>query len=282
MDEQLAAAIAALGLPANTTVEPLVGGASESAWRIGVKGVFFVMRSASSPELSNGRLDAMFAARCAGLPAPELIKRSPDSGREVVLLSWLEGRSLFDVISEHPAKAEYWGRRMGLLQRRLHEVVAPDSMLDVRLDPTHPFAVGRDVPGLPDGKSVLHLDWHPLNLLVDEATDELSGIIDWDNARRGHPLLDLARTYSIFAIDPAVNALSPELRQVVQEVAQSWAEGYGPEASAIPPACHVWAGEVMLADLAARYPPEELAPVRLWTEGWRVQLQNDNGATRLS
>ena len=87
-----------------------------------------------------------------------------------------------------------------------------------------------------------------------------------------HPLLDLARTKSILSVDPAVRALAPALREVVDEVARAWEEGYGSEASSIPAACHVWAGQVMLADLGPRYSEETLAPVRTWIKDWSDQL----------
>ena len=42
--------------------------------------------------------------------------------------------------------------------------------------------------------------------------------------------------------------------------------------SSIPAACHVWAGQVMLADLGPRYSEETLAPVRTWIKDWSDQL----------
>lgn len=269
---QLAVSIRALGLPGNTEVEPLVDGASAAAWRVRAKGVSFVLRASGSSQLMDGRLSAMYAARCAGLPAPDLVKRTSTEFGDAVLLTWLGGNTLMEVVTRNPAQARFWGRRMGLLQRRLHEIEGPPSLGDVLTDSSHPFNAGLDVAGLPDGDSLLHLDWHPLNLLVDESSNELSGIIDWDNARRGHPLLDLARTKSILSVDPAVRALAPALREVVDEMARAWEEGYGSEASSIPAACHVWAGQVMLADLGPRYSEETLAPVRTWIKDWSDQL----------
>ena len=129
--------------------------------------------------------------------------------------------------------------------------------------------------GEPDDRpanALLHLDWHPLNVLVDG--DEVSAIVDWVNARRGHPLLDIARTYALLTADPALAALSPAERDLLAEVAGGWAAGYGPEAASIPADCLRWAGQMMLADLAGRYAedPAALEPLRRWTSRWADEV----------
>lgn len=47
---------------------------------------------------------------------------------------------------------------------------------------------------LPEGNAICHLDLHPDNLLVNETGYT---VIDWVNAKSGHPLYDYARTYVI-------------------------------------------------------------------------------------
>jgi aminoglycoside phosphotransferase (APT) family kinase protein len=135
-------------------------------------------------------------------------------------------------------------------------------------DAHHPFAAGRGIPGLPEGDALLHLDWHPLNILVNPASCEITGIVDWDNARRGHPLLDVARTSSILTVEPSLASLPAELRDVLVPFRDAWADGYGANARSVPAQCHLWAGRVMLADLEARHVPEALEPLRRWTDAW--------------
>lgn len=257
-------ALAALGLPTDATVAPASGGASESAWLVRAGAERFVLRRASSSSLTDARLAAMAAAREAGLPAPELIGRARTGVDEVVLLSWMPGESLHEVIGRATADARRWGARMGELQRRLHDVVAPSGALRVEDDPHRPFVAGRDVAGLPRGDRLLHLDWHPLNLLVDGARGEISGIVDWDNARAGHPLLDLARTRGILTREPSLALLPRAMRSALGPLIDGWVDGYGVEARDIPPACELWAVRVMLADLQPRYRdrPAALDPLR--------------------
>ena len=261
-------ALRALGLPESAVVEPAAGGASASAWKVRADGNQYVLRLSDSARLTTGRLSAMAAARVAGLPVPDVVRRSSTALGEAVLLSWLPGVPLAQVLVKSPGTARDLGYAMGAIQRRLHQVTAPEDVRAVITDPDHPFAAGRGIPELPDGAVLLHLDWHPLNILVNPASLEITGIVDWDNARRGHPLLDLARTSSILTVEPSLDALSAELHSVVEPFREAWADGYGPEARNIPAECHLWAGRVMLADLEARHEPAALESLRRWTAGW--------------
>ena len=258
-----------LDLGSDAVIEPAAGGASGSAWKVRAAGASYVLRLESSIALTDARLAAMATALAAGLPAPQLIRRVTAGDVEAVLLSWLPGRSLYDVLVGDLGSTRRWGRLMGETQRRLHEIVAPTSLIDVLDDGVHPFAGGRGIADLPNGDAVLHLDWHPLNLLVDDAS-RISGIIDWDNARRGHPSLDLARTHSLLTVEPSIASLPAEIRGRLDELVEPGSDGYGPEAREIPAACHAWAGRVMLADLEPRYAasPAALDGLRRWTEGW--------------
>lgn len=258
----------ALGLPERAVVEPAAGGASASAWKVQADGNQYVLRLSDSAGLTAARLSAMAAARVAGLPVPELVRRANTPLGEAVLLSWLPGTPLADVLVQSPETASDLGHAMGAMQRRLHEVTAPMDVPAVITDPDHPFAAGRGIPGLPEGDALLHLDWHPLNILVNPASREITGIVDWDNARRGHPRLDLARTSSILTVEPSLASLPAELRDVLVPFREAWADSYGAEARSIPAACHLWAGRVMLADLEARHAPAALEPLRQWTDGW--------------
>ena len=199
-----------LGLGPDAVIEPAAGGASGSAWRVRTAGDAYVLRLESSTALTDTRLAAMATALAAGLPAPRLIRRETTAEVDAVLtvVGFPVARCTRCSSTTLPARRR-WGRLMGEMQRRLHELVAPTAVIDALDDGVHPFAAGRAVADLPVGDALLHLDWHPLNLLVDEAS-RISGIIDWDNARRGHPSFDLARTHSLLTVEPSIAALPAE------------------------------------------------------------------------
>jgi len=265
-------AMSRLGLPPEAVVEPAPGGATGTVWRVRTATASYTMRLASSSRLTDGRLAAIAAARDAGLPAPELIRRASTPDGEAVLLSWLPGGPMYGSLRRDPTRARRWGQLTGELQRRLHEIDAPDAVIDVRAEGLHPFDAGRSIVGLPEGRALLHLDWHPLNLLVDEREERIRGIVDWDNARRGHPLLDLARTHSLLTVQPSLADMPASLRARLGDFRDGWADGYGLATRTIPRACHLWAGRVMLADLEPRYAdaPAALDQLRRWTAGWEA------------
>lgn len=237
-------AMSRLGLPPEAVVEPAPDGATGTVWRVRTATASYTMRLASSSRLTDGRLAAIAAARDAGLPAPELIRRASTPDGEAVLLSWLPGGPMYGSLRRDPTRARRWGQLTGELQRRLHEIDAPDAVIDVRAEGLHPFDAGRSIVGLPEGRALLHLDWHPLNLLVDEREERICGIVDWDNARRGHPLLDLARTHSLLTVEPSLADMPASLRARLGDFRDGWADGYGLATRTIPRACHLWAGRV--------------------------------------
>ena len=258
----LADTIEALGLPADAVVEPAPGGASGAAWRVRAGRETFALRHDGSGRHTDGRLAAMAAARDAGIPAPRLLRRAATPAGEAVLLSWLPGVTMLEALGASPDGVRGWGRLAGALQRRLHAITAPASVISVRDDADHPFDVGRTVPELPDGRRLLHLDWHPLNLLVDPAARAITGVVDWDNARRGHPSLDVGRTRALLTLEPSLASLPVAARERAHEFLAGWTDGYG--ATDVPRASHLWAARVMLADLAPRHAaqPALLDPLR--------------------
>ncbi|HEY6738275.1 MAG TPA: aminoglycoside phosphotransferase family protein [Actinopolymorphaceae bacterium] len=278
--EALRTALRDLGVPTGATVEPAPG-ASGSAWIVRVGDDRFVLRHSRSAATTASRVAAMAAARSVGLPVPDVIARTGLGDGDLVLLSWLPGTTLLDALLARPADAVVWGRAMGAAQRALHDIEAPPGLLDVHT--FCPVDLGELADALPSGNRLLHLDWHPLNLLVDPevAVDPVEGIsppsvrgiIDWDNARSGHPAFDLARTHAILVADPAVDGLPAAVRERLPDFLEGWRDGYGPEARRIPPACSAWAGRVMTADRGHRATAEELAALRRWTEARETEAR---------
>src|SRR3990170_4225322 len=141
----------ALRLPESATVAPAAGGASASAWKVEADGNQYIVRLSDSAELATARLSAMAAARGAGLPVPDLLRRASTSLGEGVLLSWLPGVPLAQVLLQSPAAARDLGHAMGAMQRRLHEVKAPMNLPAVIIDAGDPFAARRGIPWVPPG-----------------------------------------------------------------------------------------------------------------------------------
>jgi aminoglycoside phosphotransferase (APT) family kinase protein len=109
-----------------------------------------------------------------GYPVPRIEDVRAD-GTEIVM-ERLVGPMMMDAILKAPYSFPRNTRVLADLHDQLHEIKAPDWMRE--LDAT--------------GDRVLHLDLHPLNVMM---TARGPVVIDWTNAQRGDPLTDVGFTY---------------------------------------------------------------------------------------
>jgi tRNA A-37 threonylcarbamoyl transferase component Bud32 len=114
----------------------------------------------------------------AGFPVPKV----HDGGGRDLVMDLVPGPTMADDFSRRPWKLESHVRELATLQIRLGELPAPDSV--------------RTAPGVPEGSSILHLDLHPMNVIV---SPDGPVVIDWTNARRGHADFDAGMTYVLAA-----------------------------------------------------------------------------------
>jgi aminoglycoside phosphotransferase (APT) family kinase protein len=117
--------------------------------------------------------------RARGYPAPAVDEVS-DDGLDLVM-ERIDGVDMVATMSKRPWTISRQGRVLADLHGRLHALEAPDWMLDA--------PVG-------SGDRVLHLDLHPLNVIVGPRGPV---VIDWTNAARGDPAVDVALTWVLMA-----------------------------------------------------------------------------------
>jgi aminoglycoside phosphotransferase (APT) family kinase protein len=235
--EPVIRAAAAFGIDA-ARLRP-AGGRSGSAWDAGES----VLRAGLTAQMQT-ELVAMAAAGLA-VPVPAVLDRVEFDGMTAVLLQRLPGRPAAVQALGEPARARAIGRACGSIYAPLSTVAAPAPL------PRAPAP-----PGGATAAAVLHLDLHPLNILVQGS--EITGVLDWANAAAGDPVLDRARSWSILNLDPAARAAQAQPGWLA--LAEGWAESGA--LHAIPAWARALACRFMLTDLAGRYSPDELAHVR--------------------
>ncbi len=216
-----------------------LGGASEASWDTGQH----VLRVGHRAQLDRELLAMAAAAHV--VPVPAVIDRADVAGAAAVLLERLPGRTAADTARAGLAQARAAGQACGSVHARLARVPAPAGL---------PAPGDAPAQAREDGRPrLLHLDLHPLNLLVS-TTGALTGVLDWANAAAGPAVLDRARTWAILTLDPTARAW--QASPVFQAFFAGWAEEAGLDE--IPPAARAWACRFLLADLARRYSPAEL------------------------
>jgi tRNA A-37 threonylcarbamoyl transferase component Bud32 len=117
--------------------------------------------------------------RARGYPAPQVISVS-DDGTDMVMAR-IEGPTMIEAASAQPWKLKRLGRELAELHQSLHELDAPPWL--------------REAP-CGTGHALLHMDFHPLNVILSR---EGPVVIDWTNASRGDPLVDVAATWVLLA-----------------------------------------------------------------------------------
>ena len=118
-------------------------------------------------------------ARQHGYPVPAVEHVSGD-GIELVMQR-IDGPSLVGAIEQRPWTVRQLGTLLAGLHRRLHDIPAPDFV------PVGPFG---------EGDRLLHLDLHPLNVIMSPAGPV---VIDWTGAASGDPALDIGIAWLLMA-----------------------------------------------------------------------------------
>lgn len=160
----------------------------------------------------------------AGLPVPGVGDIIDLGGRLGLVYQRLKGPTLDALIRSDPARATALVRALAEVHASIHSTVIPGLPSQrarlVRSIELAPFlsdgakqATLRALSVLPDGDSVCHGDLNAHNVIF---TPEGIRIIDWDNASRGNPLCDVAR--SLLMVDASPMHSSRQERQFISEI----------------------------------------------------------------
>jgi aminoglycoside phosphotransferase (APT) family kinase protein len=156
-----------------------------------------VLRRTFDGRVIEGEARVMRYAAQHGFPVPA-IHEIRAGGTEVVM-DRIEGPSMMDAMTRRPWSMGRLARVLADLHDRLHAIAAPD-WLD-RLD---------------GGDRLLHLDLHPMNVLLPPGGPV---VIDWTNAAAGDPLADVANTV-VLTLCPEIPLPKPV--QVLAQPGRAW------------------------------------------------------------
>jgi aminoglycoside phosphotransferase (APT) family kinase protein len=113
----------------------------------------------------------MAYVREQGFPVPA-VEEVSDDGTDLVM-ERIEGPSMLGAINKAPWSGLDQADTLADLHTRLHRIEAPDFL--------RPAPVGT-------GERLVHMDLHPLNVMIGPAGPV---VIDWTNAARGDPSIDV-------------------------------------------------------------------------------------------
>jgi aminoglycoside phosphotransferase (APT) family kinase protein len=146
---------------------------------------------------------ALRAAADGGVDVPAVYDTVTVDGRAGLVMERVDGRDLITLMGRRPWTVPRAARIVGTAQARMHEVVAPPDLWNLREYARFKIGAAADLPpelaelaratldALPDGDRLCHGDFHPGNVLLGRHGP---AVIDWTDATRGDPAGDLART----------------------------------------------------------------------------------------
>ena len=205
--------IAALDLGDATQVLPVGGGMSGAIlWRVqrpAPRGALLLRLFPHSDRATvEHEARAQRHAHAAGIATPRIDTIGAVADCPVIVMEWLTGRIMLDVLAAEPERAEALGHSGGALLRQIHALPATDDLaaggnFEYRLAGVEPWLVERISTGQRT-PTALHVDFHPGNLLVGD--DGRLSVLDWTNAAVGDPLIDLGRTFACLQLGATLHA----------------------------------------------------------------------------
>lgn len=271
-------------------MEPVQGGWDTAMWRFptadGAWHALRVFRRPGQAATARREQAALAAAAAGGVPVPHVEAAGEWQGLPAVVLTWSPGERLVSAIQRRPWALWRLGLAFGQVQARIHALPAPPALKHgaplywlARAGAKEAALVERLLALRPSTDTLVHLDYHPLNVLTDGR--RITGVVDWANAAAGDRRADIAWTTFLLEVGPIPpGPLRPALAAARRLLYLAWRRGYeraaGPVADLTP--FMVWAGTVVLHEVEPRMDEPQvwanegdLEAIRRWTARWKAR-----------
>lgn len=141
-----------------------------------------------------------------GLKIPKLLEVTTIDGKWAIVLEYIEGKTLEQLMKEHPEKKDEYLNLFVDLQMEVHSKKCQllnklkDKMnrkiSQADLSATTRYDLHTRLDGMPKHDKVCHGDFNPSNIIIKP--DGTPYILDWSHATQGNASADVARTYLLF------------------------------------------------------------------------------------
>lgn len=207
MERRIAAwAHQVVGTPVDEVVQVTAGLGDTTLWRLrrspGLGDLLFRLFTPGADASARRETLAMRAAHGHGIPVPAVLACDVLDDHPFLLMTWSDGILAREALQAAPAQAHAIGVLLGETLGGIHRIAAPAGLSPVdawiarggsALAPLR-----ARLERVPNADRLLHLDYHPLNVLMTPGT--VAGVIDWANAMAGPPPMDFARSRAILRV----------------------------------------------------------------------------------
>lgn len=145
-----------------------------------------------------------------GLPIPHVLGVDVmEDGKWSITSTYIEGRTLEEIMAEDPANLNKYMKEFVALQLEVHSKRCPklnklkdkwnDKISATKaLSATTRYELHTRLSSMPKHNKVLHGDFNPSNVIV--APNGKYYLLDWSHATQGNASADAATTYLLFAL----------------------------------------------------------------------------------
>ncbi len=174
--------------------------------------------------LSSARWEENVARKIheTGLPAPAVFGIVEVDARPGIIYERVDGPSMLRLLIAEPERIEHFADIFAKLHAQMHslessELPSQRQQLERKIHNARPLpdsrknAALRVLQRLPDSSAVCHGDFHPDNILMSSRGPV---IIDWNDATRGNPHADIARTLLLLQQDNPLQQASMGREQI--------------------------------------------------------------------
>ncbi|MBK3497033.1 aminoglycoside phosphotransferase family protein [Viridibacillus sp. YIM B01967] len=157
-------------------------------------------------ESSYEAIKQKYAYSC-GLSVPKVLDVTKLDGKQAIIMEYIKGRTLGDLLSENMKHAEYYMNISIDIQQKIHMVNADllEPMSDKlrrqiesahNLDKRHKSHLIQKLDSMTFENRLCHGDFHLFNLIM---SDNKVTIIDWVDSSAGDIRADIYRTYLLYS-----------------------------------------------------------------------------------
>ena len=272
-----------LGINNPVQVQPVHGGWDTAIWQVNDGSKLYALRvfRPEQAEICRKEVAVMRASATERIPVPAIYAREIWQDHPLLLMAWCHGKTLLAAMQAKPLDIWRYGLAFGITQARINRVTAPEEVRQQAANwigkagqaaaELRPLLQALDLRT----DALLHLDYHPLNVMVDQM--RVACVLDWANACAGDPRADYARTLTLLRMAPIPGDAS-QFARTRRLLEMGWRLGYRHIAGQLEdmPLFYAWAGAMMIADLAPRLGkpgsplrPEHFEWMRAWVEYWK-------------
>ena len=151
---------------------------------------------------------------------PKILEVTKLEGKWVIVSEYIKGKTLAQLIQEHPDRKQKYLEKMVDIQMDIHSKRCPllnklkDKMnrkiSQAELDATIRYDLHTRLEGMPKHDKVCHGDFNPSNIIITE--DGSACVLDWSHVTQGNASADVARTYLLFWLDGDMEGAEEYLR----------------------------------------------------------------------